>query len=126
MAICLAVLLASVLLPLPKNGSILGLPSPCPFFHFTGWPCGSCGLTRAFVCCGHGRFAEAFVWHPLGPPLFIATIFVAIALLFGVSLKPRDPILSFCIAALVFGVFWALRLGGVFPLPKATDVVRLR
>lgn len=62
-----ALLLASACLPLPgADGRIGGLPSVCPFYLLTGLPCPGCGLTRAFVCLGHGRLTESLHWHPLG------------------------------------------------------------
>ncbi len=61
------VLAASVLLPLPgAGGRIAHLPAICPFYTLTGLPCPGCGLTRAFVCLGHGHWHEAWHWHPLG------------------------------------------------------------
>ena len=59
---------ASVLLPLPAspNGQIAHLPSVCLFYHLTGLPCPGCGLTRSFVCLGHGHLRESLHWHPLG------------------------------------------------------------
>ena len=62
-----AVLTASLLLPPPgPDGSLGHLPSLCPFYNLTGLPCPGCGLTRAFVCLGHGRWIESLHWHPLG------------------------------------------------------------
>jgi len=62
-----AILGASLVLPLPgQDGSISHLPSLCPFYNLTGLPCPGCGLTRAFVCLGHGRWHESLHWHPLG------------------------------------------------------------
>lgn len=62
-----AVFLVSALLPMPGvDGRIAHLPSICPFHHFTGLPCPGCGLTRAFVCLGHGQLVESLHWHPLG------------------------------------------------------------
>ena len=61
------ILAASFLMPPPgHNGAIGHLPSVCPFYNLTGLPCPGCGLTRAFVCLGHGRWHEAVHWHPLG------------------------------------------------------------
>lgn len=58
---------ASVLLPLPdRDGHVGHLPSICPFYNLTGLPCPGCGLTRAFVCFGHGQWRESLHWHPLG------------------------------------------------------------
>jgi hypothetical protein len=67
-----AVLTAAAVLPLPgSDGRILHLPSICIFYDTTGLPCPGCGLTRSFVCLAHGRLAEAFRWHPLGPLVFL-------------------------------------------------------
>ncbi len=58
---------ASALLPLPgEDGRIAHLPSLCPFHALTGLPCPGCGLTRAFVCLGHGQFGRSLHWHPVG------------------------------------------------------------
>src|SRR5688572_16657483 len=44
----------------------LGLSwSQCPFLAMTGWPCMTCGTTRASVAFLHGNFLEAFWWNPL-------------------------------------------------------------
>jgi hypothetical protein len=62
-----AILMGSLLLPLPgRDGSIGHLPSVCPFYNLTGLPCPGCGLTRAFVCLGHGQWRDSLHWHPLG------------------------------------------------------------
>jgi hypothetical protein len=74
-----AVLAVSAALPLPgPDGRIAGMPSICPFHAATGLPCPGCGLTRAFVCLGHGRFAESLVWHPLGWMLFGAVVMICL------------------------------------------------
>jgi len=44
----------------------------CLFKLMTGYPCAGCGMTRAFEAAAHGRFREAFEWHPVGLALFIA------------------------------------------------------
>lgn len=62
-----AVFAASIFLPLPgADGRIAHLPSLCPFHQITGLPCPGCGLTRAFVCLGHGHVAQSLHWHPIG------------------------------------------------------------
>lgn len=72
-----AILAASVCLPLPDRAGQIGhLPSVCPFYNLTGLPCPGCGLTRAFVCLGHGRFGEALHWHPLGWLVFGLFVFL--------------------------------------------------
>jgi len=106
----------SFLLPLPSHGAILGMPSPCPFFHLTGLPCPGCGLTRAFVCIAHGHGSEAFHWHPLGPLLFGGAALYVV----GTLLKWRWPDEKRLIVALASALIlcWALRLGGAFPMPS--------
>lgn len=112
-ALCSAILLASALLPLPQNGAILGLPSICPFHNLTGLPCPGCGLTRAFVCLAHGQFTAAFIYHPLGPFLFAATLFGALNSLAGREM-PRLSNRVWALIAMIFALCWGLRLGGVF------------
>ncbi len=111
--LCSAILLASALLPLPRNGTILGLPSICPFHNLSGLPCPGCGLTRAFVCLGHGQIGAAFHWHPLGPFLFAATLFCALNSLAGQEM-PRPSKRIWALIAALFVLCWGLRLGGVF------------
>ncbi len=91
-----AVFTASSLLPLPgQNGQIAHLPSVCPFYNLTGLPCPGCGLTRAFVCLGHGQWQASLHWHPLG--WLIYWIFALLWLragaywLHGVTLLPLSP-----------------------------------
>ena len=42
----------------------LGWPE-CPFLAMTGWPCMTCGATRATFAFLEGDFLEAFSWNPL-------------------------------------------------------------
>jgi hypothetical protein len=44
----------------------LGLPWPrCTFLAVTGWPCFTCGATRAAVAFLHGDFGAAWLFNPL-------------------------------------------------------------
>jgi hypothetical protein len=44
----------------------LGLPWPgCAFHSLTGWPCVTCGATRATIQFLHGHFFAALRWNPL-------------------------------------------------------------
>lgn len=113
------VLLTSALLPLPNGAHIANIPSICTFHNLTGLPCPGCGLTRSFVCCAHGRWVEAFVYHPAGPLFFAATI---AWLLF--SFKPRAALVLQPIQRqLIIGTvsmllsIWVVRLAGWFPPP---------
>lgn len=44
--------------------SISGWPE-CPFLAMTGWPCMTCGATRATIAFLQGDFLHAFSWNPL-------------------------------------------------------------
>jgi hypothetical protein len=41
-----------------------GLP-PCPFHWLTGFPCASCGGTRALLSLSRFDFGAALAWNPL-------------------------------------------------------------
>jgi hypothetical protein len=44
----------------------IGLTWPrCPFLAVTGWPCLTCGTTRATIAFLHGNFPLALSWNPL-------------------------------------------------------------
>jgi len=48
------------------------LPPICLFRAWTGLPCMTCGMTRAFHAIALGEFLEAFQYHPLGPIFYLA------------------------------------------------------
>ncbi|HEU5182573.1 MAG TPA: DUF2752 domain-containing protein [Candidatus Polarisedimenticolia bacterium] len=41
------------------------LPLFCPFRQITGWPCPTCGSTRALAALTQGRLIEALSFNPL-------------------------------------------------------------
>jgi hypothetical protein len=49
----------------------------CGFRWLTGWPCISCGLTRATLSLAKGRVWEAFFYHPLGALLELVWLWAA-------------------------------------------------
>ncbi len=51
---------------------VLEVHVPCPFLLFTGHPCGTCGMTHAFVYLAHGEVLRALRWSPLGAILAAA------------------------------------------------------
>ncbi len=55
---------------------LLDVPMPelCTWNRFTGWDCPGCGLTRSFVCLGHGQLIRAFTFNPVGPILFLLMV----------------------------------------------------
>lgn len=66
----------------------LGWPQ-CPFLAMTGWPCLTCGATRATIALLHGDFLQAFSWNPLA---FLALCGVAVFDLYAVIvLLTRRP-----------------------------------
>lgn len=42
------------------------LPSPCVFFHLTGLPCPTCGMTRSVIALTHLNLSRAVQMNPLG------------------------------------------------------------
>ncbi len=66
----------------------------CAFREFTGYPCASCGMTRAFVRSAHGELAHAFEVTPLGFLLFWAMVVFSIVTLvtFAVPALPRPVV----------------------------------
>ncbi len=64
---------AALLTPSYDAVSLYGgdVPVLCGWRRLTGWPCLGCGLTRSFAFMAHGRLADAFRMHPLGPLLFM-------------------------------------------------------
>lgn len=124
------VLLVAFVLPVPDNGTIAGVPQLCAFHFTTGLPCPGCGLTRAIVCCAHGRWSEAIGYHPLGPLVF--AIFIALAAIgvLGLLQPPRAERLvaraSSCtdgmrwlatIVGVALIVIWLARIAGWLPRP---------
>lgn len=115
-------LLTARLLPLPRDGTLAGWPSMCPFRTLSGWPCPGCGLTRSLVLCAHGDWAQAFVFHPLGI-VFYFGLWLALALgvlpLLGRSIVVSQRALIFfattAITALL--IVWIVRLTGLLPYP---------
>ena len=47
------------------------LPSPCVFWHITGLPCPSCGMTRSVVALTHMDLARSGSMSLLGIPLIV-------------------------------------------------------
>ena len=44
----------------------IGLRWPqCPFLAMTGWPCLTCGATRATIAALQANFLQALSWNPL-------------------------------------------------------------
>jgi len=54
-------------------------PSFCPFKVMTGLPCPGCGMTRSVVALLHGDATTSFYFHPLGVPLVLVVVLLALA-----------------------------------------------
>jgi hypothetical protein len=70
-----AILAAARLLP-------AGWESPVPLClikSLTGLACPGCGMTRAFLLIGHGRFADAAATHPASLPAYAIVAGLAVA-----------------------------------------------
>jgi hypothetical protein len=68
--------IARILHPSPSGVGTheqLGLPS-CPFLHFTGIPCPSCGLTTSFAHAARLDFLAALITQPFGLLAFCLTV----------------------------------------------------
>ena len=112
-------LLLAFLLPPPDGAHIAGIPSLCAFHNLTGLPCPGCGITRSVVCCAHGLWHAALAYHPLGPPVFVGLITVALARLLRlrVTFPPRLVHGAAWASLVLVGVIWAARLSGALPSP---------
>lgn len=64
-------LLAARFLPLSS------IPLVCPFKAMTGFPCPTCGATRAFIHFAHLNLTEAFVMNPLISSAIILGIIIS-------------------------------------------------
>jgi hypothetical protein len=57
---------------------VTGGPSLCPFKVITGLPCPGCGLTRSVVALLHGELMTSVYFHPLGTPLVLFLVVLAL------------------------------------------------
>lgn len=62
----------------------------CTFKSLTGYPCATCGFTRAFVRGAHGQLADAFSVTPLGAVVFYAMVLYSVVVL-ATWLVPQLP-----------------------------------
>lgn len=88
-------LAAVTALAYPHVPWLRGMFPSCHFLAFTGYPCGTCGFTRAFVRAARFDWAGAFVVSPLGTVVFygwvLAAVWIALSWLHpGVKLPRLD------------------------------------
>ncbi len=73
---CLAVIAAAALLGVRDERQVhlpqlsWTVPELCSYHVITGLDCPGCGMTRSFISLAHGRWLDAFHYHPLGAVLF--------------------------------------------------------
>jgi hypothetical protein len=104
---------------------VAGFPWPCPLKMLTGYPCPTCGMTRAARFALHGDWAGATHVHPLWMIVLPACTVVGIAECVGFArtrqwgTTPRLPGArgagTVIVAALV--VVWIARFFGAFGGP---------
>lgn len=56
---------ACAALTAPLLPYLASLAGPCALHALTGFPCPTCGATRAATALSHGRIAAALAWNPL-------------------------------------------------------------
>lgn len=95
----------------------LGLPA-CPFFHFTGLPCPTCGFTTCFAHGARLHFYEAFVTQPVGFVAFCLTIASIPLSLFLMQRRIAwaDLIYSRRSKLMVYGFIVLLMLGWIYKI----------
>lgn len=81
----------------------------CPFRSLTGIDCPFCGMTRATVALGEGRWHDALALHPLAPVVLIGVGVLLAIVMFGASdvlVRGRRPLMLLVAIA----ILWILRL----------------
>lgn len=86
------------------------LGQECLFRRITGLPCATCGMSRAWICALHLKFAQAFFWHPL----FWAVPLLALLLIFG-DVRRRWARRVLIGSAILFIVVYLIRMALLFP-----------
>ena len=69
----------------------LHLPLFCPFRQITGWPCPTCGATRALAALAQGRLAAALSFNPLVATVSLVLIAAGALSLAGRTLRVELP-----------------------------------
>lgn len=73
--------------------SPLGLDLPvlifCPLLLITGIPCLMCGITRSFLAMGGFDVSGAFVFHPLGPVLYMFLVLLLAISVYSLVARKR-------------------------------------
>jgi len=81
------------LLALPLVGRVAPLAPGCWLHAVTGWPCPTCGSTRAVAALGRGRIVEALGWNPLVTLVALSGLVFGMAAPAWVLVARRVPVL---------------------------------
>ena len=104
----------------------LNVPA-CSFLATTGYPCPSCGMTRAMVAMTRGRIVTALHLHPFSVVLFAGLVILAVFAA-GEALTGRDLLTKLRpglwwiwagLAGMLAGWAWVLLTGlqaGILPI----------
>lgn len=65
------------------------LPSTCVFVNVTGYPCFTCGMTRAMIAIGQGDWHRAYIMNMMSFPLTAFLILVWVGLIYDSLLRNR-------------------------------------
>lgn len=111
-----ALALVGAAIVLPLFVSLMPFPlHSCMFLRITGYPCPTCGGTRAFIDCLGGDWLAAFRQFPLAVPLYFVTwAFVLWNLAALISRRSVCVVAHRSFKKLAFQ--WGLRLGTVLLL----------
>ena len=92
--VCLAVSIAALAGGFAWMSIALAWPQ-CPFLAMTGWPCMTCGATRATIAFLQGNFLQAFSWNPLAALALCGVVaFDLYAMVVLLSRRPRLRIID--------------------------------
>jgi 4-amino-4-deoxy-L-arabinose transferase-like glycosyltransferase len=124
LALCSAVLIASVVLTPHADGLTLGglhWPLHCWLHATFGIRCATCGMSRAFCALAHGDLAVSLGFHPLGPAAFFLCALQVPYRLYALAIRPRRVHrwlrrlhlgLALVLCAAIF-IHWIIYLGGL-------------
>ena len=103
-------------------GALLGcwvyFDLPCVFRFFTGIPCPTCTMSRAWLSALRLQFQDAFLYHPFFWSIPVLVLF----LFFDGQLFPNPRVNTWILTGLLTGIFlvYAIRLvgfsSGLYPL----------
>lgn len=102
----------------PSVTSSYEILDECLVLGVFGIPCIFCGATRSFSAMGGMDIHEAFIFHPLGPVLFLVSVFVFICLSYSlvtrkhikIYINQNWSIYSICSMIILLWIAWPLKI----------------